>query len=116
MRGKSVAICWISEGYTARGGGERPLGSRVARGILPRWRVVLPLVLLAGVLQAQKRPMITARIDETRLHTLAGNTHPQANAQNDRGRVADSFAMEHVLLLLNRPAEQEQALGGFIDG
>ena len=116
MRGKSVAICWISEGYTARGGGERPLGSRVARGILPRWRVVLPLVLLAGVLQAQKRPMITARIDEARLHTLAGNTHPQANAQNDRGRVADGFAMEHMLLLLNRPAEQEQALGDFIDG
>jgi len=61
------------------------------------------------------RSLITEQIDESRLHTLAGNTHPQANAQNDRGRVPDNFAMEHMMLQLQRPAEQQQAAGQFID-
>ena len=34
---------------------------------------------------------------------------------NDRGAVADDFQMEHMLLQLQRPPEQEQALKQFID-
>ena len=34
---------------------------------------------------------------------------------NDRGAVADDFQMEHMLLQLQRPPEQEQALKEFID-
>jgi subtilase family serine protease len=56
------------------------------------------------------RALITQRIDETKLTTLEGNTHPGANPANDRGIVADDFKMEHMLLQLRRPAEQEQAL------
>src|ERR1035438_5157515 len=50
-----------------------------------------------------------------RLHTLAGNTRGEANAQNDRGKVADTFAMDHMLLQLQRSPEREQALRSFID-
>ena len=61
------------------------------------------------------RALITQEIDESRLATLKGNTRPEANAVNDRGAVADDFQMEHMLLQLQRPPEQEQALKEFID-
>jgi len=63
----------------------------------------------------RSRSLITEKIDDARLATLAGNTHPLANAQNDRGAVPDSLAMEHMMLQLQRPAEQEQAARQFID-
>ena len=62
------------------------------------------------------RALITQRIDESKLITLTGNTHPYANPANDRGIVGDDFQMEHMLLQLRRPAEQEQALENRIEG
>ncbi len=38
-----------------------------------------------------------------------------ANSLNDRGRVSDDFAMDHMLLQLKRPPQQEQALSHYID-
>jgi hypothetical protein len=67
------------------------------------------LLSQAGGSVQRSRSLITEKIDETRLQTLAGNTYPQANARNDRGPVPDDFAMEHMMLQLQRPAEQEQA-------
>ena len=61
------------------------------------------------------RALITQEVDETRLVTLQGNTRPEVNAINDRGAVADDFQMEHVLLQLQRPPEQERALEQFIE-
>ncbi len=61
------------------------------------------------------RVLITRPIDSSRLRTLGGNTRPEANAQNDRGKVPDSFAMPHMLLQLRRSPEREQALRAFID-
>jgi subtilase family serine protease len=61
------------------------------------------------------RALITQEVDESRLITLKGNTRPEANAMNDRGAVADDFQIEHMLLQLQRPPEQEQALKEFID-
>ncbi len=61
------------------------------------------------------RILITRPIDASRLVTLAGNTPAEANAQNDRGKVADGFAMPHMLLQLQRSPEREQALENFID-
>ena len=58
--------------------------------------------------------LITGKIDETKLHRLAGNTRSQANALNDRGRVADDLAMDHILLQLQRSPEQEQALQEYL--
>jgi subtilase family serine protease len=63
----------------------------------------------------QARVRITQPIDPARLYTLAGNTRGEANARNDRGKVLDSFAMDHMLLQLQRSPEREQALRDFID-
>jgi len=59
-------------------------------------------------------PRIVGPIDETQLVTLAGNTHPAARAEFDRGAVDDSMPMEHMLLLLKRSPEREDALERFI--
>ena len=63
----------------------------------------------------RSRPLITEKIDENKRHTLAGNLRREANPANDRGRVSDDLALEHMLLQLQRPPEQEQALQQFID-
>jgi hypothetical protein len=48
------------------------------------------------------------------LVTLRGNTRAEATALNDRGRVSDDMALNHMMLLLHRTSEQEQALQQFI--
>jgi hypothetical protein len=48
------------------------------------------------------------------LVTLRGNTRAEANARNDRGRVSDDMPLNHMMLLLHRSSEQEQALEQFI--
>jgi subtilase family serine protease len=58
---------------------------------------------------------IVQSIDETNLVQQKGNTHPQARAEYDRGVVADSFPMQHMLLLLKRSPQQETALKTLID-
>jgi subtilase family serine protease len=57
------------------------------------------------------QPMISGAINSANVVTLSGNTRPEARiSANDRGRVADSFAMPQMMLQLRRPAAQEQAL------
>jgi hypothetical protein len=80
--------------------------------------VLASLFLLVGpTAQAQNgNPvLITQNVDESKLATLAGNTRPEANKQNDRGLVADSLSMEHMLLQLKRSPEQERELLQLID-
>jgi subtilase family serine protease len=60
-------------------------------------------------------PLIVDRIDEARLQTLAGNTRPEATAQNDAGAAPGDLAMEHMLLAMRPSAEQAQALQKAID-
>jgi subtilase family serine protease len=59
--------------------------------------------------------LITGPVDENNLVTLAGNTRPEANTKNDRGRVADDLPLEHMMLQLRRPPQQEKALENYID-
>src|SRR6266481_1976532 len=66
-------------------------------------------------LGANARPRITQWIDETNRVALAGNTHPEARPANDRGGVPSDFAMEHMLLQLQRSAEQEAAVQQFLE-
>ncbi|HEX3875729.1 MAG TPA: S53 family peptidase [Bryobacteraceae bacterium] len=73
-----------------------------------------PVALLAQTGRAPRR-LVTTPIDEGSLHRLAGNTRPEANAQNDLGAVEDTFAMDHMLLQLQRPAETESAAAAAID-
>jgi hypothetical protein len=73
----------------------------------------LLLLVMPGVAAAQGsavRSQITQRVDETKLATLPGNTHPLARAEFDRGAAPASLAMEHMLLVLKRSPEQEAAL------
>jgi hypothetical protein len=55
-------------------------------------------------------PRITQAIDETKLTTLRGNTHPLARPQFDRGAAPASLPLERMLLILQRSAAQESAL------
>jgi hypothetical protein len=47
--------------------------------------------------------------------TLAGNTRPEAIAANDRGEVADTLAMDHMLMQFKRGPLQEREMGIFLD-
>ncbi len=69
------------------------------------------------IAQSSVRPaaMILGPIDDSNLVTLANNTRPEATAANDRGAVADSFPLDHMLLQLKRSPEQEAALETLID-
>ena len=61
------------------------------------------------------RPRITQSVDDMNRVSLEGNTHPEARPANDRGVLANDFAMEHMLLQLKRSPQQEQAVQQFID-
>ena len=79
--------------------------------------LVCLLFFVGAMAEAQNgRPvLITQSVDESKLVTLAGNTRPEANAKFDRGRVADSYPMEHMMLQLKRSPEQERELRQLID-
>src|SRR5450631_1442937 len=47
--------------------------------------------------------------------TLQGQVHPLAVARYDRGSVADSLPLSHMVLVLQRSAEQDAALTTLID-
>ncbi len=61
-----------------------------------------------------RRPLITEAVDETKLATLAGNTRPEATAQNDRGAVANDMRLD-MYLQLKRSPEQELAAKEFVE-
>jgi hypothetical protein len=66
--------------------------------------------------QSSSSPVrIMQAVDENNLVRLSGNTRPEANIKNDRGPVADSFNVDHMLLLLQRSPQQEKSLEAFID-
>ncbi|MGO9519508.1 MAG: protease pro-enzyme activation domain-containing protein [Candidatus Korobacteraceae bacterium] len=66
--------------------------------------------------QAQTKPhLVTTKIDDRFRVTLAGNTRPEANSRNDVGEADPDVQMDHMLLLLQRPAALEAQLEQFID-
>jgi hypothetical protein len=78
---------------------------------------ILALSGFAGSALAARRagsptadPRIVDAVDETKLVTLAGRTHPLAAPKYDQGTVSDSFPMEYMFLQLRRSPEQEGAL------
>ncbi len=78
--------------------------------------ISLSLLVLPFQIPAQNRTrLITTAIDESKLHRMVGNTRPEATPANDRGRVADNFAVDHMLLQLQRSPAEQQALDQFID-
>jgi subtilase family serine protease len=75
--------------------------------------VVLGLAATTGAAAAPR--LVTAAIDDAQVVRLAGNTRPEAVARYDRGAVEDGFALQHMQLLLQRPAQTEAALARYID-
>ena len=57
---------------------------------------------------------IVDKIDESQLTTLKGNTHPYANAKNDRGRVNPDLPMTDLILVLSRSPQQQAAFEQFV--
>ncbi|HEY1760287.1 MAG TPA: S53 family peptidase [Bryobacteraceae bacterium] len=56
------------------------------------------------------RTLIHGKVDESKLVTLAGNTRPEATAENDLGAVSDDLTLDHMMLQLKRSPQQEQAV------
>lgn len=84
--------------------------------------LVTSLVLLASTVTmrassfAPVGEVTGAQIDETQLVALAGNTRSVAlNSENDRGPVEDDLQLDHMVLLLKRPAANEADLRKLVD-
>jgi hypothetical protein len=60
-------------------------------------------------------PRITQAIDEANLVKTGGKVHPLARPEFDRGVVADSQPMNHMVMVLQRSPEQQAALSELID-
>jgi hypothetical protein len=75
-------------------------------------------LLVAQIALAQSTavaPRITQAVDETKLVTLAGNTHRMAQAQFDQGAAPDSLPLRRMMIVLKRSPEQESALRTLLD-
>ncbi|MGA9670471.1 MAG: protease pro-enzyme activation domain-containing protein [Terracidiphilus sp.] len=80
---------------------------------------VLASALLIGTAVAQQFTpaiRIVNQIDEHQLVTLKGNTHPAANAKNDRGPVSPTLPMTDLIMVLSRSPEQQAAFDKFVAG
>jgi hypothetical protein len=58
---------------------------------------------------------ITQPIDESHLVAITGHVHPMARAEFDRGLVDDGMPVEHLIVLLQRTPEQQQAADLLLD-
>jgi subtilase family serine protease len=81
---------------------------------------VLPLLSLCLCASASfagnARPLLTGSINESQTVTLEDNTPPAAlDPLNDRGAVADTLRLEHMLLVLKRTPEDEAELQKLIE-
>ncbi len=61
------------------------------------------------------RSRILQAVDDTRLTTLSGNTHPLARAEFDQGTLADATPLRRMVLVLERSSDQENVLEQLID-
>jgi hypothetical protein len=76
---------------------------------------VLFCILPYAAGSALRRPRVVQPIQELDRIALGGNIRPEARPENDRGPVADTLPLQHMLLQLKRSPEQEKALQKFID-
>jgi len=94
------------------------LSETIAGGARPSYRLLSLVLVLMCVSSSpgQTRPgLIDRSIDETRRHTLAGNTRPEAGAGSDAGVVEGDLPMEHMFLQLKRSDSDEAAVKDYID-
>lgn len=60
------------------------------------------------------QPSVSGQVKGLSQAAAARNVRPEVRMENDRGRVADSLPMQHMLLLLKRSSKQEVALQQFM--
>jgi hypothetical protein len=86
-------------------------------------RSLIAAVAMAGFLSAQTpdttgnrvRALITEAVDENRLVMPLDQSRYAIAGENDLGRIRSDARIEHMLLLLRRPAEDEAALARFLE-
>jgi subtilase family serine protease len=61
------------------------------------------------------RSRVLQAVDDARVTTLSGNTHPLARPEFDEGALADATPLRRMVLVLQRSSEQESALQELID-
>lgn len=72
------------------------------------------LPLYATVSSPSQQPLVNGKIDETHLVALPGNVRHEVQPANDRGPVGDSMQLNHLQLILQRPATSEAALDAYL--
>ena len=65
---------------------------------------------LAGAAAQAARTLVTSPVDPSQRVRLPGNTRPEVATARDLGRVDDTLVLDHLQLLLKRPAERQAAL------
>src|SRR3984893_9721737 len=80
------------------------------------------LALLAASVPASSQSQLPAprsrvlqAVDDARVTTLSGNTHPLARPEFDQGALAAATPLSRIVLILQRSPEQESALQQLID-
>ncbi len=69
----------------------------------------------AATIGLLSKPQINRAANDSDRVTVQGNVSPYATVENDRGRTDDNLALEHMQLLLKRPADREAALQTFMN-
>ena len=80
---------------------------------LASWRLALSAAAALATVQAARAEaprLVLQAVNDAQTVALPGNVRPEARLANDRGPVADDLVLEHMQLLLQRPAQTDQAL------
>src|SRR6266436_3576705 len=93
---------------------------RISRALPPALTTLALLLAASSPASSQSqlpapRSRILQAVDDTRVTTLSGNTHPLARPQFDQGALADATPLRRMVLILQRSPEQESALQQLID-
>src|ERR1700680_351112 len=76
--------------------------------------LVLYLLSTSGV-SGQEAPRLLGLVDDAKRVTLAGNIHPLARLESDRGAAPPDLPMDRMLLVLKRSPEQQAELQRLLD-
>jgi subtilase family serine protease len=68
----------------------------------------------AATIGLLSKPLVSHPANDNDRVTVEGNVSPYATAANDRGLAQDGLSLEHMQLLLKRPADREAALQAFM--
>jgi hypothetical protein len=96
------------------------ISKTLSETLLPALTTIALLLPASAAVSAQSqlphpRSRIVQAVDDTRVTTLSGNTHPLARPEFDQGALAAATPLSRIVLILQRSPEQESALQQLID-